>query len=225
MKTAAIFDIDGTLLKGNSEEYLIEYLLHKKKINFFNVIRILTWFLLHKYNLTNNGIKIRTFAATLLKGWDIKEASKFAEECFIEKITPNIFKESKGLIEKHRKMGHVIILNTACFDFVANQYLKYFSADVLICTKLSRSNNKYNGQIDGLINYGENKAIILSEMTTKLGIDFPRSFAYSNNKSDISLLNMVGNKVTVNPEKELTKIAIDRNWPILKFNMECKNNV
>jgi hypothetical protein len=50
-----------------------------------------------------------------------------------------------------------------------------------------------------------------------VGIDLSRSFAYSDSATDLPMLEAVGNPVAVNADKELRKIAEERDWQIRDF--------
>ncbi len=49
-------------------------------------------------------------------------------------------------------------------------------------------------------------------MAVKEGIDLANSYAYSDSITDLPMLELVGNPVAVNPDRELTRIAREREW-------------
>ena len=48
-------------------------------------------------------------------------------------------------------------------------------------------------------------------------LDLAASTAYSDSRTDLPFLEAVGNPVVVNPDRELRRIAVERDWPILEF--------
>ena len=64
---------------------------------------------------------------------------------------------------------------------------------------------------------GEGKVEAINEIVERDGIDLENSYAYSDSSTDLPMMEMVGNPVAVNPEKELRKVAEEREWPILEF--------
>ena len=212
---AAVFDIDGTLLRGSSEEYLIKYLIEIKKIPFLSTLKILKWFFLHKLGLEGDGLEIRRYAASLIGGWDIKETRRIINEHFQKSLAKRIHPEAFRMVQSHKKKGHLIVLNTASFDIVAYNYIKLFGADYLIATKLEAKDGKLTGKIDGPINFSKNKALIFNDFANKHGLDLENSYCYTNNVTDLGLIAMFGNKVVVNPERRLRRIAKSNNWPII----------
>ena len=65
--------------------------------------------------------------------------------------------------------------------------------------------------------YGPNKAIAITELAERTGIDLSDSSAYSDSATDIPMLEVVGHPFAVNPDKQLAKTAEERGWEILEF--------
>jgi len=55
------------------------------------------------------------------------------------------------------------------------------------------------------------------EAAERDGIDLDGSYAYTDSFTDMPMLEVVGNPVAVNPEKELREAALENEWPILEF--------
>jgi hypothetical protein len=57
----------------------------------------------------------------------------------------------------------------------------------------------------------------MMEYAAEHGIDLSESFAYSDSVTDVPMLSVVGNPVAVNPDKDLAREAIEREWEIRNF--------
>jgi hypothetical protein len=55
------------------------------------------------------------------------------------------------------------------------------------------------------------------EIATQRGVDLNGSFAYSDSITDLPMLEAVGNPVAVNPDRELRRMAEQREWRIRDF--------
>jgi len=75
---------------------------------------------------------------------------------------------------------------------------------------------KYTGELD-FYAYGANKPIAIKELAAELDIDLNNSFAYSDSATDRPMLEAAGRPVAVNPDKELRRIALERDWRIETF--------
>jgi phosphoserine phosphatase len=75
----------------------------------------------------------------------------------------------------------------------------------------------YTGLPEGPFVYGEGKAVAIREMAERDGIDLSDSWAYSDSVSDLPMLRAVGHAVVVNPDANLTRIARDEGWDVMRF--------
>ena len=65
--------------------------------------------------------------------------------------------------------------------------------------------------------HGENKARAVVELAAEEDIELGASTAYSDSHTDLPFLEVVGNPVVVNPDRELRRVAEARGWPVLRF--------
>jgi len=75
---------------------------------------------------------------------------------------------------------------------------------------------KFTGEME-FFAQGENKAVAIRELAARRGIDLRESYAYSDSETDIPMLQTVGHAYAVNPDRQLTKIAHENEWPLLSF--------
>jgi phosphoserine phosphatase len=75
---------------------------------------------------------------------------------------------------------------------------------------------KFTGEME-FFAQGDNKAVAMRELAEQRDIDLNESFAYSDSETDIPMLEAVGHAYAVNPDRMLTKLAHEREWPILDF--------
>jgi HAD superfamily hydrolase (TIGR01490 family) len=74
----------------------------------------------------------------------------------------------------------------------------------------------YTGRLLGPFCYGSGKVVAMQTEAALKGIDLDESFAYSDSISDLPMLEAVGHPVTVNPDGELRRIALDRRWDVVR---------
>ncbi|MEP6816061.1 MAG: haloacid dehalogenase-like hydrolase, partial [Marmoricola sp.] len=89
-------------------------------------------------------------------------------------------------------------------------------ADHVVATRMAVEDGRYTGDIR-FYAYAENKAKAIQDLARKRGYDLTRSYAYSDSVTDLSMLESVGHPHAVNPDKELRRIARERDWPVLVF--------
>jgi phosphoserine phosphatase len=89
-------------------------------------------------------------------------------------------------------------------------------ADRVIATRMEIADGKYTGKIDYYA-YAEEKARAIQQLADSVGYDLADCYAYSDSITDVHMLEVVGHPFPVNPDKELRRVAIAKEWPILSF--------
>ena len=82
-------------------------------------------------------------------------------------------------------------------------------------------NGKFTGEMQ-FFAVGENKAVAMREVAADADIDLTESFAYSDSETDIPMLQAVGHPFAVNPDRTLTRVAHEHEWPILSFTHQVR---
>ncbi|MCA1726737.1 MAG: haloacid dehalogenase-like hydrolase [Actinobacteria bacterium] len=75
----------------------------------------------------------------------------------------------------------------------------------------------YTGELEGELCHRDEKARRVFEVAKEQEINLDRSYAYSDSLNDLPLLEMVGNPVATNPDRNLFALARRRGWPVLDF--------
>jgi hypothetical protein len=89
-------------------------------------------------------------------------------------------------------------------------------ADYVVATQMVVADGKYTGEI-AYYAYGPTKAEAMRDLAAKRGYDLSQCYAYSDSQTDVPMLEAVGFPHAVNPDRELARIASDREWPVLRF--------
>jgi hypothetical protein len=57
----------------------------------------------------------------------------------------------------------------------------------------------------------------MRSLAAERGYDLAESYAYSDSNTDLPMLEAVGHPVAVNPDSDLRKVAVARDWPVVDF--------
>lgn len=215
MKKIAVFDIDGTLLKGNStEKIFIIYLLKNRLIKLKGLLLFLLQFIVHlPFDLTL-AIRANKF---YIAGQNRQDILKQTKQFFFKEIVPRIPHTALHKIRYLKDTGYEIVLLSGIPDLLIREYQKYLSAEKAFGTPLEIHNGTYSGRLSGLHPYGKIKAHIIKEYHKKSPIDFQSSYAFADRGSDAFLLELFGKPTAVNPNKKLLTVAIKNGWKIEYF--------
>ena len=75
----------------------------------------------------------------------------------------------------------------------------------------------YTGRlVDGLM-HGPAKAVAITDLAAREGLDLSRCAAYSDSINDVPMLSVVGRAVAVNPDASLRRVAREKSWEIRDF--------
>lgn len=214
MKSAAIFDLDGTILNVSSERTFFLYLLLRGGINPSDLLKWAGHFIETTYRA--DYVKATKANKMYLCKKPCAKIYELAESCFNEKLINRISKRMVAEIEQHRREGRYLILLSGTLDFLLEHFAKYLNMDQMIGTKAEIYAGAFTGWVDGIHPFGPAKADIVRQMADRYGIDLNRSYGYANSFSDVPFLNAVGYAVAVNPDRRLTKYARQHNWKVIR---------
>ncbi len=213
MVTAAVFDIDGTMLKPSSGLLYVIHLRRKKEINVIQILRITLWQLLHTFGLINIE-KVAQVAAYPYKDTKEKEMIEATREWFRKDVIKHIRPKAVKRFKKHRKSGHALFIVTGASPYLAQPFAEYFGIKKrFISTKLEVIDGLFSGKMTRIV-YGKEKGKALDELTKKYGLDLENTYAYADSISDKPLLDKVGKPVAVNPDPLLLLTALFKGWRI-----------
>ena len=210
--TAAFFDLDLTIVMKDSFQRFILYLYFQKQY-----LKWMPWLLLSTIQRKLRFISLEKFKVKLLRplsGYhesEIKQiGDKYLEKYISEIMSPNIL----SIIQWHKKNNHLLILATSCPDIYLQSFCYKLGFDTYVGTGLKFINSRFTGEFSDLDLIGEKKVEKLKPIINELSINLKKSYAYSDNESDLPLLNLVANPHVIHPTKKLETIAKEKGWPI-----------
>ena len=213
----AIFDLDNTLLNGDSDHAWGEFLSDHGLVN------------PEAYRETNDQfyqdylrgeldiIAYQTFCLKIIKNRPLKEILSWRQEFISSKITPMLLTKARQLIKKHKTAGEQLIIITATNRFITEPIAKLYDIDLLIATEPELNGELYTGNVIGTPCYREGKITRLEEWMNQNKATLDGSYFYSDSHNDIPLLQIVENPVAVDPDESLREHAVENNWPIISL--------
>lgn len=215
----AFFDLDKTILARSSGLMLGRNLYREGLISKRTLLRGIAAqivFLLVGAD-ENKMEKIREQMLALTKGWDRARVQQIVEEVVGEVITPVIYKEALDLIEEHKSAGRKVYIISSSPEEIVIPLGHLLEVDEAIASRARiDEEGRYSGELEFYC-YGPNKASAIQEIAKREGIDLAGSYAYSDSITDVPMLEVVGNPVAANPDRDLRKVAIERGWPVVRF--------
>jgi HAD superfamily hydrolase (TIGR01490 family) len=215
--TLALFDLDHTLLDGDSDVLWCEFLMDRGVLDraaFEPRNRAIE----AAYKAGSVGVlEFCGFYVGTLAGRTPAQWQALREAFLHERIAPRLLAAGRECIESHRREGHELVLTTA-----TNRYLTELTAAALgighlIATECEIGiDGRFSGAVAGTPNMREGKVARLREWLAARGRDLAGedSIFYSDSINDLPLLAAVRRPVVVDPDARLAAEAAARRWPV-----------
>jgi HAD superfamily hydrolase (TIGR01490 family) len=217
---AAFFDLDKTLLPGSSLFPLAREMYRQRYFGLRDIGRLATDQV--RYRLVGSeseGLMERARQATLevVRGRSRDEVIAFGLSVAREEILPRLYPQAVELLARHKRAGRAVyIASSSPEDFLA-LLARELDIDGVVGTRAEVVNGLYTGNLEGPIVHGSEKAARVNELAKDKEIDLNRSFAYTDSINDLPLLELVGNPIVLNPDRQLRAVARRRGWQVLDF--------
>lgn len=218
--TLALFDLDNTLLDGDSDHLWHEYLiargvlsgsLHGERLNEFD----------RQYHAGElDAQAYLEFTLGLLERIPAIELRALRDDFMTQVIKPRIPNAARSLLAKHRAAGHTLIVITLTQRFISEPIAAEFGVDDLVATVPEMIDGRLTGRITGEPCYQRGKIRHLQAWMEANRATLENSYFYSDSLNDLPLLEAVTSPVVVGPDKALAKVAAERGWMSMRLSVE-----
>lgn len=215
MLSLAIFDLDNTLISGDSDyewgQFLVENRIVDGKVYEQQNARFY-----EQYKAgTLDILSFLAFSLGPLAQHDVAQLNKWHKEFMQQKILPMIGDKARALVEKHRLANDTLVMITATNHFVTSPIAREFDITHLIATNPEMKNGRYTGKVSGTPCFQEGKVDRIQSWLESNKLSLEDSWFYSDSHNDLPLLNLVKHPIAVNPDTQLKAEAERLHWPIM----------
>lgn len=215
--TLAIFDLDNTLIAGDSDHRWGEFLCatgradreHFKQQNdaFYRDYQAGALDI-HAY---------LAFALSPIAGRHIDEVAQWQAEFMADWVEPILLPAAFELIEKHRAAGDALLIITATNTAVTRPIAARLGIKSLIGCEAEIIDDHYTGGTVGTPSYREGKVERLEQWLQQRTENREGAWFYSDSHNDLPLLRQVDHPVAVDPDDTLRAEASANGWPIISL--------
>jgi HAD superfamily hydrolase (TIGR01490 family) len=216
----ALFDLDNTLLSGDSDyewgQFLVDHgVLDRQSYEAQNRVYYEQYVAgsldIHEYL----GFALRPLAAHAPA-----DLQRWHAEFMRLRILPMITPAARSLVQRHLSAGELCAIITATNSFVTAPIARAFGVKHLIATEPEMRDDRFTGRVAGTPCFREGKLERLGQWLAGLGQqlrDFEESTFYSDSHNDLPLLQSVTRPVAVDPDEALAAVAARRGWPVMSL--------
>ena len=210
-----IFDLDNTILNGDSDYAMINYLVHTQALDERagkqNQIFIEDY---QRGELDFDAYT--TFALSAYVGMTRSEINEYMLPFVAKVIEPMINTLALKIIHDHGDRGDTILLASATNELIVQPIAKRLDIQNVIATQVKFINDKCTGEYIPPSALGEGKLKLVQQWMQRNNFDdFSGVTFYSDSINDLPLLEAVDFPKAVNPDAMLEKISLERGWEII----------
>ena len=214
-KDLAIFDLDGTLISGQSQMLFVQYAQKKGLVPTTGYLKLSIGFLLYTLGIKKDPKSLMELGLSFFKNKPITELDTLIKLFFQDILVPQLNLSVIDMLKKHRAKGTDIILVSNAIYPIVKIVGEYLRIDHILCTQVHSNSDRFSGTIDGELMYGVNKLIAVKKFIEEGGEMYKKTWVYADHQSDIPLLEWSSDAVAVNPDGTLLKTARRKNWQII----------
>lgn len=222
----AIFDLDGTLISGDSDLLWTQFLIGAGEID---------------AGLIDDAVEIAaryvagtvvpeaycSFQAQLLAGRTRAELLPLQQRFLANVVRPRIPAAARALVQQHREAGDRLVLTTATHRAVSELTARELGFDAHLCTELEWQGERCTGRTLGPLNIRTGKVERLRRWLAEQGLPetlLRRAAFYTDSINDLALLSVVGRPAVVDPDARLWSTALRKGWQVLRLHPQPQRN-
>ncbi len=213
----AIFDLDNTLLAGDSDHLWGEFLCQRGYVDAAS------------YKARNDAfyedykagcldvLAYQNFCQEILGHTELEVLDQWHIDFMQEFIQPIILAKAEALLAEHRAAGDYLLIITATNRFITGPIARRLGVNGLLATECEVLDGHYSGRLTDTPCFQAGKVERLNRWLADTGRSLDGAYFYSDSINDLPLLEAVANPVAVDPDERLRAIASERGWKILSL--------
>ena len=214
----ALFDLDNTLLTGDSDSGWIAYLVDQGILDRQTFEQHNAVFFAQYQAGTLDIDEYHAFQMQSLTCLPRAALERHLDDYLETRIRPMITEKARSQVNRHLENGDLCALVTATNCFITSPICREFGIPHLIATVAAQENGEFTGKPRGTPSFREGKISRVDDWLESLGLwrgSFERSWFYSDSLNDLPLLEIVSDPIAVNPDPTLRAHAERAGWEIL----------
>jgi len=213
----AIFDLDNTLIAGDSDHSWGEFLCAEGLVDAQRFSHDNDRFYQDYQEGRLDIYAYLRFALAPLTGRSIEEVARLQQQFMRDWVEPMLLPAAFELLDKHRNRGDELVIITASNTVVTGPIAERLGVATLMGCDTEIVGGKYTGQPTGVPSFQEGKVTRLQDWLATTGHSLTGAWFYSDSHNDLPLLERVDNPVATDPDPQLAAVANDRGWPIISL--------
>ena len=216
MKRLALFDLDNTLLTGDSDDEWFDFLVERGVVDRATELTAHVDLARRYCEGRAETLEFCEFFLRFFVPHEHATLLAWREAYLRERIVPRIPDSARELLASHR--DDLVVIATATNRFLTEPIAAELGVPHLIATEPEIRNGRFTGKVSGTPSFREGKAARVREWLAARGESlaaFSETWFYSDSINDLTLLECVSHPVAVDPDAQLERLATERGWPVM----------
>ena len=213
----AIFDLDNTLIAGDSDHSWGEFLVAEQRVDAQQFQKANDQFYADYVAGSLDIFAYLEFSLRPLTEIPMTELHELHTKFMQQVIAPMQLPKAQALLKKHSEAGDRLLIITATNRFVVEPICHSLGVTEFLAAEPEIADGRYTGRVVGTPTFQEGKVIRLKAWLAEQSETLEGSWFYSDSANDLSLLLEVDNPVAVDPCDRLRKTAENKQWSIISL--------
>ena len=215
----ALFDLDHTLLNGDSDQLWCDFLIDKGLLD-KAIFSAKNEAMARDYK--SGAVNVQAFCEFYIgtltlhspAGWE-----PLRQEFLSEWVAPKLCAGGKAQIKAHQAKGDRVVMTTATNRFITELTAKHLGVPDLIATEAEVQKGLFTGKTSGVLNMREGKVTRLKMWCNEQQLDWPQleTWGYSDSINDLPLLEAVTHATVTQGDVKLRAEAAKHGWPQIEW--------
>ena len=214
----ALFDLDNTLLAGDSDFEWAQFLIEQGVLD-REVYEARNQRFYEQYKAGTLDIhEFLDFQLKPLSRHPRAQLEAWHSEFLRLRIHPMITQKARDLVLSHAHDARAIV--TATNSFVTAPIAREFGIEHLVATEPEEAGGEFTGRVRGVPSFQAGKVARVEQWLAERGLgwnSFSETWFYSDSLNDLPLLCKVTHPVAVDPDETLKETAVERGWMIISL--------
>jgi HAD superfamily hydrolase (TIGR01490 family) len=215
-RTAAIFDIDDSLLDGNAGTIFTRYLYSNREM--IPQVRSQVPRALYDYarkRLTEADMV--ALGSRCQQGIRADRLRDLARRCFERHVKKRVTQAGLRTVRRHLLQGHLVMVASGSPQFIIDELGRFLHAHEAVGTRARIQGGVSTDELLSPIVFREGKRERVKEVLARHAIDIERCYLYSDSVADTPLFEEVGYPIVVNPKPAFRSEAVRRGWEVVEW--------
>lgn len=219
VNSLAIFDLDETLLAGDSSRLWTAYLWDKKIVQDAHFLALDQQMIddYHAGKLDMNNYLFQHLS--YYNHFDVNQINQWVDDYINTYVEHLLYPQGREVIAHYKQQHIPVIIISATLSFLVNPIAKRLKADVSMGIDMQIKDNHYTGYVEGIPTFREGKVERLNQWKKANNINNYNVYFYTDSANDLPLCYQADHVMTVNADKKLVAVSDEKGWKQLYWDL------